>query len=182
MRRQLATFVAVAALVLGASGCSSDDGGDDDEKGPEGRDAEVAAALADVMGRNLTTENGQIASECTANSIVDQIGGDGVVEGGLLTEELEVPRNPHEFYPREVAEAVANAYVACWDVDAQVEDVQAAIPNVDPKKLKAFGDCMREISDKVIRDTYYNATIEGGDNEKAAALGSAIAACQAELS
>ncbi len=182
MRKQLAAFAAIAALALGATGCGSDDDGGDDDKGLEGRDAEVAAALADVMGRNLTTENGQIASECTANAIVEELGGDGVVDGGLLTEELEVPSDPNEFYPVDVAEAVADAYVECWDVDAQVEDVEAAIPSVDKKKLQAFGDCMRKISDDVIHDTYLNATIEGGDTKKAAALGTAIAKCQGELS
>lgn len=178
MRRHLASLAAVTALCLGATACS-DDGGDGDDSG---RDDEVATALAEVMGRNLTTENGKTASTCTADSIVDQIGGDGVVEAGLLTEDLEVPEEPEGFYPQEVAEAVANAYVECWDVDAQVEDVEAAIPTVNQKKLKAFGDCMRAIPDQVIYDTYYNATIEGGSRKKAAGLGTAIAACQGELS
>lgn len=182
MRSQLAAFAAVAALVLGAAGCGGDgDDGDEDEEGLSDRDQEVASALADVMGRDLTTENGRIASECTATSIVDQLGADGVIDGGLLTEDLEIPRHPHDFYPLEVAEAVANAYVECWDVEAQVEDVKAAIPTVDDKSLKAFGDCMREIPDSVIRETYINATIEGGDREKAAALGAAITACQQRL-
>jgi len=181
MRTNLAALVAVAALALGATGCGGDGDDEDDDDRLSGRDADVASALADVMGRNLTTENGRIASECTATAIVEQLGGDGVVEGGLLTEELEIPRNPHDFYPLEVAEAVADAYVECWDVDAQVEDVKAAIPTVTDKKLEAFGDCMKAIPDSVIHDTYLNATIEGGDAEKAAALGTAIAACQQKL-
>ena len=180
MRSQLAALAAVTALSLGTAGCGGD-GDDEDDEGLSDRDQEVASALADVMGRNLTTENGRIASECTATSIVEQLGADGVIDGGLLTEDLEIPRNPHDFYPLDVAEAVANAYVECWDVDAQVEDVKAAIPTVEDKKLKAFGDCMREIPDSVIRETYLNATIEGGDRDKAAALGAAITACQQRL-
>lgn len=175
MRRHFAALAAVATLCFGLAGCS-DDGEDDD------RDGEVTEALADVMGRNLTTENGEIAAECTAESIVDDIGGDRVVEAGLLTEDLEIPSEPESFYPEDVAEAVANAYVECWDVDAQVEDVEAAIPTVNQKKLRAFAGCMEAIPDQVIYDTYFNATIEGGDSKKAAGLGTAIAACQGELS
>lgn len=176
MRRQFAALAAAAALCFGLAGCS-DDGGEDDD-----RDEEVTEALADVMGRNLTTDNGEVAAQCTAASIVDEVGGDRVVEAGLLTEDLEIPTEPESFYPEDVAEAVANAYVECWDVDAQVEDVEAAIPTVNQKKLQAFAGCMEAIPDQVIYDTYYNATIEGGDSKKAAGLGTAIAACQDELS
>lgn len=177
MRRRLAAVAALAALALGVTACGDDDEGDDDRD----REEEVASALADVMGRNLHTENGRIASECTATSIVDQLGAEGVVDGGLLTEDLEVPDPPRAFYPRDVAEAVASAYVDCWDVEAQVEDVQAAIPTIPPKKLQAFGDCLRKIPDDVIYDTFLNASMEGGDRAKAESLGTAITNCQGKL-
>jgi hypothetical protein len=132
MRSKLAALAAVATLCFGLAGCS-DDGGEDAD-----RDDEVTEALADVMGRNLTTDNGEIAAQCTAESIVDDIGGDRVVEAGLLTEDLEIPSEPENFYPEDVAEAVANAYVECWDVDAQVEDVEAAIPRKTTSARKAI--------------------------------------------
>lgn len=179
MRRRLASTLVVAVLLSAAVGCGSDkDSGDD---GLSGRDRQVADALADVMGRNLTTENGRTASECTADAIVERLGGDGVVEAGLLTEELDVPRQVHDYYTPDVADAIGDAYVACWDVDAQLEDVRAGAPQLTEKQLTAFGACMRAIPDDVIHDTYYNLSIQDGDQVKAAALGTAISRCQQKL-
>lgn len=181
MRRKFATTLAAVVLTVGISACGSGDDGGNDDEGLSGRDKEVAEALAAVMGRDLTTENGRIASECTATAIVERLGGDGVVEGGLLTEDLDVPRQPHDHYSLEVAEAIGDAFVECWDVDAQVEDVRRAAPGVSEQGLQEFEDCMRAIPDSIIRDTYVNASIEDGDPAKAAALGEAIGACQQKL-
>lgn len=177
--RRFATVLAILVVAAGVSGCGSDD--DSEDEGLTGRDREVAEALADEMGRNLRTESGRVASECTANAIVERLGGDRVVDAGLLSDDLKTPEKRLDHYPRDVAEAVADAYVACWDVDAAVADARLSSPGASEQGLQDYEDCLLAIPDSVIRDSFLNLTIKDGDAEKRAAFGTAIAKCQEHL-
>ncbi|QZY30283.1 hypothetical protein [Nocardioides coralli] len=154
---RIAAAAVTAVLVLGLSGCGSDE---------EGQAREALATSLLASNADGTFEVSQEEADCVADGMVEEIGVDKLIDYGLLTEDLEARDESleNQELEQEDADSAATVFVDCVDVQALLTDsiAQGLGGDVDPE----LASCIEErLTDEVVRD--FLATVFTGDQAAA---------------
>ena len=167
-RRLLPGLLLACALLLAGCGGASDEGsGGDDVMGSEAaREAAAGQSLSDAfydeMGDDEDLPITPTQAACMGVDIVEKIGVDELVEAGLLTEDLEVPKGDTAPLTPEMADTAAQVTVDCIGVDLFADMVLEEVGDA-PAKIKR---CVRDTVDQeLMREVF--ATIFAGDEDEA---------------
>lgn len=136
VRQQLVAGLS-AVLLLGATACSGDDaGGSDDE-------TKAVSAIVDGMTTAESADSVRAQNQCVAEGLVDSLGVDGLRDAGLIDEDYVAQLS--DKLDVETATLIADQVVACWDLEAQVEDYEPAYPKATDADWDTYVTCMGKL-------------------------------------
>jgi len=147
MIRQLTTSLSIA-LLLGATACSGGGGGGDEDAGGSSDESKAVSALVDGMTTAQSLDSVRQQNTCVAQGLVDTLGVDGLREAGLLDDDYTATLS--DKLDVDTATVIADQVVACWDVEAQVDDVRDDYPQADDADWDAYVACMDKL-DPLVR-------------------------------
>jgi ABC-type phosphate/phosphonate transport system substrate-binding protein len=148
MIRQLTAGLTTALLLLGATACSGD-GEDDADAGGSSDESKAVSALVDGMTTAESLDSVRQQNKCVAQGLVDTLGVDGLRDAGLLDDDYTATLS--DKLDVDTATVIADQVVACWDVEAQVDDVRDDYPQADDADWDAYVACMDKL-DPLVRD------------------------------
>lgn len=167
MPRPLLTALAAVPLLFALAACGGDDGGDSSDDKASAKEA--VASLATQFAGNSGTDFAKQTSTCLAESLVDAVGTDALVEDAVLKPDLTANPQQPDTFSRPVAEAYADAILECRDVRAEIETRRAMYPEADDDTITKYVKCVEKIDDSLLRTAIVESSVEGGDLAKSQA-------------
>lgn len=180
MRLRLTAALAAGLAMLSA--CGSDPEPRFSEEEQRAVDALTASLLGAGPGGKPAREPTELERRqhsCTAERVVEELGVEHLQKVGLLSEGFE-GRIGQVKVDRETAGTIADAAVACYDVDGLVEQGKQVQPDVPPRAWEAYGDCLEPLL-PLIRDSVAEANTEGAGTKAQRALDRRLTACNERL-
>lgn len=143
MRQQLMAGLSATVLLFGATACSGGGAGrsDDEEK--------AESAIVDGMTTAESADSVRAQNQCVAEGLVDSMGVDGLRDAGLIDEDYVAQLSDKLDF--ETATLIADQVVACWDVEAQVEDYKPSYPKATDADWDNYVTCMDKL-EPLVRD------------------------------
>lgn len=137
MRQQLIAGLSVTVLLLGATACSDDgeDRSDDEDR--------AVSAIVDGMTTAESADSVRSQNQCVAEGLVDSMGVDGLRDAGLIDQDYVAQLS--DKLDVETATLIADQVVACWDVEAQVEDYKPSYPRATDADWADYVTCMDKL-------------------------------------
>lgn len=137
MRQQLMAALSVTVLLLGATACSSDGEGDSDDE------EKAESAIVDGMTTAESSDSVRAQNQCVAEGLVDSMGVEGLQDAGLINEDYVAQLSDKLDF--DTATLIADQVVACWDVQAQVEDYKPSYPKATDADWDNYVTCMDKL-------------------------------------
>jgi ABC-type phosphate/phosphonate transport system substrate-binding protein len=156
MRQQLMAGLTVTVLLLAATACSGDDGEDANGSGDKQK---AVSALVDGMTTAESLDSVRQQNECVAQGLVDTMGVDGLKDAGLITDDYTAKLS--DKLDEDTATVIADQVVACWDVEAQVEDFKKSYPQATDTDWDDYVTCMEKLGPLVREYAIASYTQEG---------------------
>ena len=156
MRQKLMAGLSVTVLLLAATACSGDDGEDSNGSGDKQR---AVSALVDGMTTAESLDSVRQQNECVAKGLVDTMGVDGLTDAGLITHDYTAKLS--DKLDVDTATVIADQVVACWDVEAQVEDFKSSYPQATDADWDDYVTCMGKLEPLVREYAIASYTQEG---------------------
>jgi len=174
MRSRLVLGLAAGVLLVTA-GC----GDDDEDEGFTADERTAVAALTRTMEGSKPDEHEKAQWRCTAEGIVERVGITDLKKSGLLTDDLKSQLNQVKVNP-EVASAIGDAYIDCYDIDGVVSRGKEQEARVPAKAWDRYGECLEQHRDKLRASVIEANTIKGGKQAQQAWT-KALTACNKAL-
>jgi hypothetical protein len=159
MRQQLMAGISVTVLLLGATACGGGDGDGDDDANGSGDKQKAVSALVDGMTTAESLDSVRQQNECVAEGLVDTMGVDGLTDAGLITDDYTAKLS--DKLDVDTATVIADQVVACWDVEAQVEDFKSSYPQATDADWDDYVTCMEKLEPLVREYAIASYTQEG---------------------
>ncbi|QIX28333.1 hypothetical protein ncot_18360 [Nocardioides sp. JQ2195] len=154
MRRML-TGVAV---MLALAGCGNDSAQtlDDDEQ-------QAAQALSVEFRGEDPSDFERDVGVCMGKHLVNDLGTDRLVAGGMLHDDLTVRKSRSGVKDEQVAEAYAEAVLACRDVRGEVESRRDRYPKATDADVDDYVTCVEDIDKALLKNAVVASAMHSPD-------------------
>ncbi len=168
MRKTVLALATVSMLALSACG------GGDDEQAKES----ISGSLTEQEEGSETFTVEEDEADCIADGMVDGVGVDQLQEYGILTDDLELNKDPDEVeMSTEDAETTTDALFDCTGVQAMMDEEMSAGMEGQPQAVK---DCLDEVlTDERLRNLFV-AIFSGKQEEAQAEIQGPMMECATE--
>lgn len=151
----LRQVLVAGAVLLTLAGC-----GEDDSTGTlDTHEQKAAQALsAHFQGKN-PSDFQRDTGVCMGKRLVDQLGNDRLIEGGLLTEDLTVNKDRPEITDRDIAERYAAVVISCQDARGEIESRRDDFPKATDADIDTYVTCVESIDEDLVRSAVIDAAM-----------------------
>lgn len=176
MRSRLTALLCASALFFSVAAC----GGDDDKAdstGLSGDDRKAAEALTKSMEGESPTDYQKQNAKCVSEGLVKNAGVDKLVKVKLLTKDLKVAETAPPLTDRKLAGQYADAWIACIDLEAQVDSLKSQYPDATEEDFDDYITCIGDIPEDQLRAAVIESSVADGDQTKVQTYDKAAAKC-----